>query len=349
MLVLNNSINYRHHRFKKVSFNQSKSCVHHERQNVNTKSVVVVVSTKAHRRRKKIIIEATTVTNEERSDSNVNNNQKATTTKTTKEKQAMKGNPFEQTVKAAEERQELFNDIAPVYDQLNDILSLGLHRAWKLATVKWSGAKTGDVVLDVCCGSGDITKRLSDKVGETGMVYGLDFAENQLRRAKEKMDDLLLMTNFNPNNTNNTNNTNNDSSAAKITWVQGDALELPFEDDTFDAITMGYGLRNVRDIPKALSELKRVAKSGKKVAILDFNNSRDETTNQVSGFILDNVVVPFAKLNDVEAEYKYLRPSIERFPTGPELVDLALTAGFKEATHYELQPGGLMGCLVCEV
>jgi ubiquinone/menaquinone biosynthesis methyltransferase len=223
-----------------------------------------------------------------------------------------------------------------VYDQLNDVLSLGLHRAWKRATVKWSEAKKGDTVLDVCCGSGDIAQRLSDRVGDEGTVFGLDFAENQLRRAAEKMEEK-------------TPTTSNETNTAKITWVQGDALELPFEDDTFDAITMGYGLRNVRDIPKALSELKRVAKSGTKVAILDFNNSRDETTNQISGFILDNVVVPFAKMNDVEAEYKYLRPSIERFPTGPELVDLALAAGFEEATHYELQPGGLMGCLVCQV
>ena len=246
------------------------------------------------------------------------------------------GNPFEQTTQAASERQDLFNDIAPVYDQLNDVLSLGLHRAWKRATVKWSEARKGDTVLDVCCGSGDIAQRLSDRVGDKGTVFGLDFAENQLRRAAEKMEEK-------------TPSTSTETNTAKITWVQGDALDLPFEDDTFDAITMGYGLRNVRDIPKALSELKRVAKSGTKVAILDFNNSRDETTNQVSGFILDNVVVPFAKMNDVEAEYKYLRPSIERFPTGPELVDLALAAGFEEATHYELQPGGLMGCLVCQV
>ena len=94
----------------------------------------------------------------------------------------------------------------------------------------------------------------------------------------------------------------NETNMAKIPWVQGDALDLPFEDDTFDAITMGYGLRNVRDIPKALSGL--TAYGCTKVAILDFNNSRDETTNQVS-VILDNVVVPFAKMNDVEAEYNY--------------------------------------------
>ena len=98
------------------------------------------------------------------------------------------GNPFEQTTQAASERQDLFNDIAPVYDQLNDVLSLGLHRAWKRATVKWSEARKGDTVLDVCCGSGDIAQRLSDRVGDKGTVFGLDFAENQLRRAAQKME-----------------------------------------------------------------------------------------------------------------------------------------------------------------
>ena len=117
--------------------------------------------------------------------------------------------------------------------------------------MKWSGARKGDTVLDVCCGSGDIAQRLSDRVGDKGTVFGLDFAENQLRRAAEKMEEK-------------TPPTSTETNTAKIKWVQGDALDLPFEDDTFDAITMGYGLRNVRDIPKALSELKRVAKAARK-------------------------------------------------------------------------------------
>ena len=138
------------------------------------------------------------------------------------------GNPFEQSTQAASERQDLFNDIAPVYDQLNDVLSLGLHRAWKRATVKWSGARKGDTVLDVCCGSGDIAQRLSDRVGDKGTVFGLDFAENQLRRAAEKMEEK-------------TPSTSNETNTAKIKWVQGDALDLPFEDDTFDATDQCLG------------------------------------------------------------------------------------------------------------
>ena len=135
---------------------------------------------------------------------------------------------------------------------------------------------------------------------------------------------------------------------APIEWVQGDALALPYGDGEFDGATIGYGLRNVSDIPLALKELARVLRPGGKAAVLDFNNSADANINALQGFILDNVVVPAADLNGVAAEYRYLRPSIERYPKGAELVELACEAGFQSAVFYELAPGNLMGCLVCE-
>ena len=218
-----------------------------------------------------------------------------------------------------------------MYDQLNDVLSLGLHRVWKRAAVKWTGVRSGDRALDVCCGSGDLALRLADAVGPSGEVVGLDFAAAQLRVAAEK--EAKLPTRF---------------KLSPIDWRRGDALALPFEDGAFDGATIGYGLRNVSDIPLALKELARVLRPGGKAAVLDFNNSADANINALQGFILDNVVVPAADLNGVAAEYRYLRPSIERYPKGAELVELACEAGFQSAVFYELAPGNLMGCLVCE-
>jgi ubiquinone/menaquinone biosynthesis methyltransferase len=196
------------------------------------------------------------------------------------------GRPDEQfSAEAAEERQELFNEIAPVYDRLNDLLSLGLHRVWKRAAVKWTGVTAGGRAIDVCCGSGDIALRLADAVGPSGEVVGLDFAAAQLRVAAEK--EAKHPTGY---------------ALSPISWVQGDALDLPYPQDSFDGATIGYGLRNVADIPRALSELCRVLKPGGKAAVVDFNNAVDPNLNAVQGFLLDNLVVPVVglyKLNPV--------------------------------------------------
>ena len=164
--------------------------------------------------------------------------------------------------------QTIFNRIAPVYDQLNDWLSLGQHRIWKQMAVKWSQAKPGDNVLD-----------------------------------------------------------------------------LPFEDNYFDAATMGYGLRNVTDIPRSLKELHRVLKNSAKAAILDFHRPKNSQTRAFQQWYLDNLVVPIANHLGLTEEYAYISPSLDRFPTGGEQVNLAIEAGFANATHYPIA-SGMMGILV---
>jgi demethylphylloquinol methyltransferase len=196
--------------------------------------------------------------------------------------------------------QAIFNRIAPVYDRLNNDLSLGIHWVWKQMAVSWSGAQAGSVCLDICCGSGDITQLLAKQVGTTGTVIGADFAPAQLANAATKIETIYPPLN-------------------NIEWVEADALNLPFADNYFDAATMGYGLRNVTDIPRCLRDLQRVLKVGSKVAILDFHRPSDE--------------------------YAYLNPSLDRFPTGTEQVKLGLAAGFSHATHYPIA-GGMMGILV---
>ncbi|MEB3224273.1 MAG: bifunctional demethylmenaquinone methyltransferase/2-methoxy-6-polyprenyl-1,4-benzoquinol methylase UbiE [Synechococcus sp.] len=223
------------------------------------------------------------------------------------------------------EIQGIFNRIAPQYDALNGWISLGQHRIWKKMAVKWSGVASGDVALDVCCGSGDLTLLLAKTVGIYGKTIGLDFAAQQLAIATEKQARTCPHLD--------------------ITWQEGDALALPYPDNHFDGATMGYGLRNVIDIPRALQELQRVLKPGKKVAILDFHRPEDKTKQVFQQWYMDNFVVPLAERFQLTAEYAYIQPSIERFPTGKQQEKLAQEAGFQEAIHYRIV-GDMMGVLV---
>lgn len=232
--------------------------------------------------------------------------------------------PLSLTAEAAHIR-SLFNQIAPVYDQLNDWLSLGLHRVWKQMAVQWANPQPGATCLDLCCGSGDLARRLARAVGTTGQVYGADFSPAQLAIAEQIAQDSTL--------------------PLPITWVEADALNLPFDDNFFDAATMGYGLRNVTDIPRCLQELHRVLKPGSAIAILDFHRPANVTMQQFQQWYLDQIVVPISEQFQLKQEYAYISPSLERFPMGSEQVQLAQQAGFTTATHYPLL-GGMMGVLV---
>lgn len=223
------------------------------------------------------------------------------------------------------EIQSIFNRIAPAYDQLNDWLSLGQHRIWKQMTVQWSGASAGATCLDLCCGSGDLARLLARQVGRTGIVYGVDFSAAQLKIAAQRTRDSVQPLHIN--------------------WIEADALDLPFGSDQFDAATMGYGLRNVIDIPGSLAELHRVLKPGAKAAILDFHQPASPLMRAFQQWYLNNIVVPTAESLGYKQEYVYISPSLDRFPIGSEQVALARQAGFVDVTHYQIA-GGIMGVLV---
>ncbi|MDB9374707.1 bifunctional demethylmenaquinone methyltransferase/2-methoxy-6-polyprenyl-1,4-benzoquinol methylase UbiE [Nodularia sphaerocarpa] len=223
------------------------------------------------------------------------------------------------------EIRDIFDRIAPVYDELNNSLSLGQHRIWKEMTVKWSAAKPGDTCLDLCCGSGDLAFRLAKYVGTTGQVYGVDFSPNLLAAAKERSQSQYPQP--------------------AISWIEADALNLPFDDHYFDAATMGYGLRNVTDIPRSLQELHRVLKPGAKAAILDFHRPRNQQLRAFQQWYLNSIVVPIANQMGLKEEYAYISPSLDRFPTGQEQIELARQVGFTLVTHYPIA-NDMMGVLV---
>ncbi|AOY81531.1 bifunctional demethylmenaquinone methyltransferase/2-methoxy-6-polyprenyl-1,4-benzoquinol methylase UbiE [Moorena producens JHB] len=220
----------------------------------------------------------------------------------------------------SQEIQGIFDNISSNYDQLNDWISWGQHRIWKLMTVKWAEPKPGDTYVDLCCGSGDLTRLLAEKVGTLGKVSGVDFAPQMLAIAKQK------------------------SSEPHIEWVEADVLDLPFADNTFDGATMGYGLRNVVDIPKSLKEIYRILKPGAKAAILDFHLPSQPLFRQFQQWYMETIVVPLASQQGLEEEYAYIWPSVQRFPRGPEQESLARQVGFR-ATHYPIV-GGTLGVLV---
>lgn len=224
------------------------------------------------------------------------------------------------------EIQAIFDRIAPVYNQLNDLLSLGVHRIWKQMAVMWSEPNYGSTCLDLCCGSGDLAWMLARWVGSHGQVFGVDFSPQQLAIARNRKPPLL--TKISP-----------------INWIEADALSLPFADHFFDCATMGYGLRNVPDIYRCLQELYRVLKPNAKAAILDMHRPSSPLIRYFQQWYLDTVVVPVASNWGLTKEYSYISPSLSKFPTGLEQVAISHQIGFVHAKHYPIS-GGMMGILV---
>ena len=221
--------------------------------------------------------------------------------------------------------QSLFDRIAPVYDRLNDRLSFGMHRVWKQMAIQWCNVTAGDTCLDLCCGSGDLALQLAERAGSRGQVYAVDFSAQLLAIGRQRCADRHR--------------------PLPIEWIEADALQLPFADNTFDAATMGYGLRNLTDIPQGLRELRRVLKPNASAAILDFHRPQSSIMRSFQQWYLDNWVVPTATELGFTEEYAYLSPSLDRFPHGREQVAIAHSVGFNSATHYSIA-GGMMGVLV---
>ena len=223
---------------------------------------------------------------------------------------------------------ELFDSIAPRYDQLNDLLSLGLHRIWKRQAIAWLKPRAGQRLLDLCCGTGDLALVLAEKVRPGGHVLGMDAAAEPLRLALER---------------------SSRQSWLPVGWQQGDALATGLPEASIDGAVMAYGLRNLTDPAAGLRELRRVIKPGGRAAVLDFNRP---DPGQWSGAVqqgfqrayLRGLVVPTARALGLPEQYAYLEQSLQRFPTGTEQERLACEVGFSHARH-RLLAAGQMGLL----
>jgi demethylmenaquinone methyltransferase/2-methoxy-6-polyprenyl-1,4-benzoquinol methylase len=210
----------------------------------------------------------------------------------------------------ANEVRTMFDRIAPVYDVMNRVMTAGLDQRWRRITAA-AVVEKGSKVLDACCGTGDLA--VAD-VRAGGTVTGLDFSPRMLERARKKSD--------------------------AVTWLEGDLLALPFEDGSFDASTVGFGVRNVVDLERGLGELARVLAPGGRVGILEITQPRGVLAPFYRVWF-DRIVPLLGKVLKGGAAYSYLPASVRRFPGPDELASLLERAGFGDV-EYRTFAGGIV-------
>lgn len=211
---------------------------------------------------------------------------------------------------------DLFSRIAPKYDEMNNIVSLGIQKQWRRTFFKKLAARPTDRCLDLCCGTGDMAIGLAQRAGN---VIGLDFNQKMLQIAQKKIMQQHLQ--------------------GSIQLVKGDAMQLPFRRESFDLVTISFGLRNVPDAGKTIAEAYRVLKPGGKFAIIEMS----QPTNQLVkvGWRAYFKTFPyFAKLtHNTVADYKYLAKTTQAFLSAQQLKELLLQQGFKQVAVTKLTWG----------
>jgi demethylmenaquinone methyltransferase / 2-methoxy-6-polyprenyl-1,4-benzoquinol methylase len=213
----------------------------------------------------------------------------------------------------------MFDRIADRYDLMNSVMTAGMHHRWRERAAELACVGPGGSALDVCCGTGDLALELAGRVRPRGRVVGLDFSAPMLELAQAKSQE----------------------AGAAVAWVQGNALELPFDSGEFDAATVGFGARNVVDLERGIGEMARVVRPGGRVVILEITTPQRPPLSWFYSVWFDRVVPLLGAAAGDHDAYTYLPDSVRRFPPAEQLAGIMYSAGLRDV-RYLLLAGGII-------
>jgi len=214
----------------------------------------------------------------------------------------------------------VFHSVAAKYDVMNDLMSAGIHRVWKRFTIEVSGVRKGNSVLDVAGGTGDLTAKFSRLVGPEGRVVLADINDSMIAVGRDKLTDVGVVDN--------------------IEFVQANAECLPFEDNTFDVVSIAFGLRNVTDKDAALRSMLRVLKPGGRLLVLEFSHPENAMLQKAYDTYSFSILPKLGQLVAGDAEsYQYLAESIRMHPDQETLKGMMQEAGFEQVDYYNMTGG----------
>jgi demethylmenaquinone methyltransferase/2-methoxy-6-polyprenyl-1,4-benzoquinol methylase len=227
--------------------------------------------------------------------------------------------PHAQPDKAARVR-AMFDAIAPAYERFNTLATLGRDAAWRRKAVAAASVRAGDIVLDVCCGTGDMLRALASAIPGVRLLAGLDFAANMLARAEKR------------------------GQGPSSVFIRADAQRLPLADGSVDVVTCAFGVRNFRDLQAGLDEMFRVARPGARVVILEFAMPERAFWRWAYGLYCNTVLPWIGALvsRDRSGAYRYLPRSIHTFEPAAALARRLEDAGFRPVEHWPLNFGGVI-------
>ena len=214
----------------------------------------------------------------------------------------------------------MFDRVASNYDALNSVMTAGLHHGWRQRAAERAELAPGDSALDVCCGTGDFALELAERVTPGGHVVGSDFSEPMLDLAREKA-------------------AQRGASGVRFEWA--DALQLPYDGERFDAVTVGFGVRNLADLDRGLSEMARVLKPGGRAVILEITQPTRPPLSVFYSLWFDRIVPLLGAFSSDPEAYSYLPESVRSFPSPAGLAEKMDRAGF-EQIRYTVLAGGII-------